>query len=88
MHRIIPPGYTLIETSRLAHLNDCYLSPLSGMRDLGAILVREWGHDPAGHPELMDELEVELSAAHIETAAGLMREHGLRDLRVEPISAA
>ncbi|MFI8254110.1 hypothetical protein [Streptomyces filamentosus] len=84
----LPRGYVLIEASLLAHLTDCYLSPLSGMRDLGAVLVREWGHDPADHPALMDVLKGELSAAHVETAADLMREHGLRDLRVEPIPAS
>jgi hypothetical protein len=68
------------------HLKACYLSPLSGMRDLGAALVAEWGHDPAVHPELLAALEVELSGALVETAADLMRDHGLRDLRVEPVT--
>ncbi|CUW31733.1 MULTISPECIES: hypothetical protein [Streptomyces] len=82
------PDYVTIPRSTYEHLSACYLSPLSGMRDLGAVLVREWGHDPEQHPDLMDELEIELSAAHIETAADLMRQHGLRDLRVEPAPAS
>ncbi|MFJ9029779.1 hypothetical protein ACIRQP_14845 [Streptomyces sp. NPDC102274] len=76
--------WAIVSRREYDHLRDCYLSPLSGMRDLGAVLVREWGHDPDEHPELLAQLEVELSAAHVETAADLMREHGLRDLRVEP----
>ncbi|MFJ3984367.1 hypothetical protein [Streptomyces fungicidicus] len=80
----IPHDYVTLPRSTYEHLNACYLSPLSGMRDLGAVLVREWGHNPDDYPELMDALEIELSAAHVETAADLMREHGLRDLRVEP----
>jgi hypothetical protein len=76
--------HVTLPRSTYEHLSACYLSPLSGMRDLGAVLVREWGHNPDDHPELMDELEVELSGLHIETAADLMRQHGLTDLRVEP----
>jgi hypothetical protein len=83
----IPRGYVLIEATRLNHLNACYFSPLAGMRDLAAGLVDEWGHDPDEHPELMDLLEVELSGALVETASDLMRGHGLRDLRVEPVTA-
>lgn len=80
----IPDGYVTMPRSTYEHLSACYLSPLSGMRDLGAVLVREWGHNPDDHPALMDDLEIELSGAHVETAADLMREYGLRDLRVEP----
>jgi hypothetical protein len=80
----LPPDYTVIHRADLDHLRACYMSPLSGMRDLGAVLVREWGHDPDRQPELMSVLEVELSGALVETAADLMRDHGLRDLRVEP----
>ncbi|MEU5496126.1 hypothetical protein [Streptomyces griseofuscus] len=79
--------YVTIRRDEYEHLRDFRLSPLSGMRDLGAVLVREWGHNPEQHPQLMDELEIELSAAHIETAADLLRQHGLRDLRVEPATA-
>ncbi|MFD5910277.1 hypothetical protein ACFWHL_16320 [Streptomyces massasporeus] len=79
-----PHGYVTLRRDEYEHLRDFRLSPLSGMRDLGAALVREWGHDPDEHPALMVELEVELSAAHVETAADLMRQHGLRDLRVDP----
>ncbi|HEY6116163.1 MAG TPA: hypothetical protein VI172_09415 [Candidatus Dormibacteraeota bacterium] len=82
------PDYVTLPRSLYEHLTDFYLSPLSGMRDLGAVLVREWGHDPADHPELMAELEVELSGAHVETAADLMRDYGLPDLRVEPTPPA
>lgn len=81
------PEYVILPRSMYEHLSDFYLSPLTGMRDLGAVLVREWGHDPEQHPELMAELEVELSGAHVETAADLMREYGLRDLRVEPVAS-
>jgi hypothetical protein len=83
----LPRGYTLIADRDLAHLNAFYLSPLCGMWDLGAVLVAEWGHVPEDHPELLAVLEVELSGALVETAADLMRERGLRDLRVEPASA-
>ena len=65
-------------------LTACYWSPLSGMRDLAANLVAEWGHDPAAHPALVDEMELELSGALIDAAADLMRDRGLPDLRVAP----
>lgn len=80
-------GYTVIEQKQLDHLRAHYFSPLSGMRDLAAGLIDEWGHDPAEHPELLAEMEIELSGALVETAADLMREYGLRDLRVEPVGA-
>ncbi|MFI0901781.1 hypothetical protein [Streptomyces sp. NPDC020983] len=67
-----------------AWLRACYWSPLSGMRDVAANLLIEWGHRPEDHPALLHEMEVELSGALIETAADVMREHGLPDLRVEP----
>ena len=76
--------YVTIRRDEYEHLRDFYLSPLSGMRDLGAALIREWGHNPDDYPELIAQMEAELSGAHFETAADLMREHGLRDLRVEP----
>lgn len=80
----LPPGYTLIEERALAHLREHYFSPLSGMRDIAAGLLDEWGHDSADHPELVAQMEVELSGALIETAADLMRDAGLPDLRIEP----
>jgi len=80
----LPRGYVLISQRDLDFLNACYMSPLSGMRDLGAVLVAEWGHDPAEHRELLDALEVELSGAMVETAADLMRERGMADLRAAP----
>ena len=80
----LPPGYTLIEQKALDHLNAFYLSPLSGIRDLGAVLVAEWGHDPEAYSELLDALEVDLVEAMTETAADLMRERGLTDLRATP----
>lgn len=80
-------GYTVIEQKQLDHLRAHYFSPLSGMRDLAAGLISEWGHDPADHRELVALMEVELSGALIETAADLMRDHGLPDLRVEPAPA-
>ncbi|MFD5938301.1 hypothetical protein [Streptomyces griseus] len=78
------PGYSVIKTSTLAHLDAHYFAPLSGMRDIAAGLLDEWGHDSADHPELVAQMEVELSGALVETAADLMRDAGLRDLRIEP----
>jgi hypothetical protein len=69
-------------------LRACYWSPLSGMRDVAENMLVEWGHDPADHPELLALMEVELSGALSDTAADLMRDHGLPDLRVEPSPAA
>lgn len=68
----------------VAWLRACYWSPLSGMRDVAANLLIEWGHRPEEHPQVLDMLEIELSGALIETAADVMRQHGLPDLRVEP----
>lgn len=78
------PRFVTIERSHYDHLSAHYFSPLTGMRDLAAGLIDEWGHNPADHPELLDEMEVELSGALIDTAADLMRDHGLPDLRVAP----
>lgn len=68
-------------------LRACYWSPMTGMRDVAANLMVEWGHRPEDHPEVVDALEIELSGALIETAADVMREHGLPDLRVQPEGA-
>lgn len=68
-------------------LRACYWSPMTGMRDVAANLMVEWGHRPEDHPEVVDTLEIELSGALIETAADVMREHGLPDLRVQPEGA-
>lgn len=78
------PEHVTLKRSDFEWLRACYWSPLSGMRDVAKTLLAEWGHDPAEHPELVDEMEIELSGALIETAADLMRDRGLRDLRVEP----
>ncbi|CAL9665915.1 hypothetical protein SUDANB145_07159 (plasmid) [Streptomyces sp. enrichment culture] len=69
-------------------LRACYWSPLSGMRDVAVALIAEWGHDPSDHPQLVAEMEVELSGALIETAADLMRARGLRDCRVDSCASA
>ncbi|NGO40645.1 hypothetical protein [Streptomyces ureilyticus] len=69
-------------------LRACYWSPLSGMRDVAANLLIEWGHRPEDHTELLDEMEIELSGALIETAADMMRDRGLPDLRVQPEGSA
>lgn len=69
------------------HLCAHYFSPLTGMRDLAAGLIAEWGHVPEEHPELLADMELELSGALIETAADLMRDRGLPDLRAEPARA-
>lgn len=78
------PRFVTLERSTYEHLSACYMSPLSGMRDLAAVLLAEWGHDPEDHSELLDEMEIELSGALVETAANMMRDHGLPDLRVTP----
>lgn len=54
-----------------------YLSPLFGMRQIAASLVRDWGYEPAEHPALMDELEAAVSEVCVDTAYEVMREHGL-----------
>lgn len=77
-------GYTTVRQDELDHLRDHYFSPLTGMRDIAAGLIAEWGHVPEDHPELLDDMELELSGALVETAADLMRDRGLSDLRVEP----
>lgn len=77
-------GYTTVRQDELDHLRAHYFSPLSGMRALAAGFIDEWDHDPADHPELLAAMEIELSGALVETAADLMRDHGLRDFRVEP----
>ncbi|MEV4438053.1 hypothetical protein AB0K09_03390 [Streptomyces sp. NPDC049577] len=68
-------------------LRACYWSPMTGMRDVAANLLIEWGHRPEDHPKVLDALEIELSGALIETASDVMREHGLPDLRVQPEAA-
>ncbi|MDX2732842.1 hypothetical protein [Streptomyces sp. PA03-2a] len=80
-------GYTVIEQKSHDHLRKHYFSPLSGMRAIAAGLLDEWGHDSADHWDLLNLMEVELSGALVETAADLMRDAGLRDLRVEPATA-
>lgn len=77
------PNYVCIERSRYEWLLACYWSPMTGMRDVATNLLIEWGHTPADHSQLLDVMEIELSGALIETAGDVMREHGLRDLRVE-----
>jgi hypothetical protein len=81
------PNYVTLARSDYDWLNSCYWSPISGMRDVAENLLIEWGHDPAAHPALLDAMELELSGALIETAADLIRDHGLRDHRVEPAAA-
>ncbi|OMI34446.1 hypothetical protein [Streptomyces sparsogenes] len=78
------PQYVTLARSDYEWLLACYWSPLTGMRDVAANLITEWGHDPADHPELLDDMEIELSGALIDTAADLMRDRGLPDLRVAP----
>ncbi|WP_428957852.1 hypothetical protein [Streptomyces sp. cg35] len=78
-----PEDHVALPRSLYEHLSAHYFSPLSGMRDLAAGLLDEWGHRAEDHPELVSVMEVELSGALIETAADLMREHGLPDLRVQ-----
>ena len=81
------PNVVCLDRTRHEWLIACYWSPLTGMRAVAANLLVEWGHAPVDHPALLDVLEIELSGALIETAADVMREHGLRDLRVEPVPA-
>jgi hypothetical protein len=61
-----------------------YFSPLNGVRNLAADFMQEWGHDPAEHGELLDCMAEEITEAMIEASAETMRQHGLKDLRVEP----
>ena len=81
------PDYVTLPVKDHEWLLACYWSPMTGMRDVAVDLLTEWGHNPADHPALLDLMEIELSGALIETAADVMREHGLPDLRVEPASA-
>ncbi|WP_406002391.1 hypothetical protein [Streptomyces sp. NBC_00829] len=80
---ILPPECTAIRRDELKHLHQHCFSPLSGMRAIAAGLLDEWGHIPDDYPELPDLMEVELSGALVETAADLMRDHGLNDRRIE-----
>jgi hypothetical protein len=81
------PAYVCLPRGEFEWLRACYWSPMTGMRDVAANLLIEWGHRPEDHPEVVDELEIELSGALIETASDVMREHGLPDLRVQPEAA-
>ncbi|MFI1203508.1 hypothetical protein ACH4VR_29445 [Streptomyces sp. NPDC020883] len=84
MRNSLPPEDAAIRRDELRYLQQHYFSPLSGMRAIAAGSLGEWGHNPDDHPELLDLMEVELSGALVETAADLMRDHGLRDRRTEP----
>lgn len=78
------PDYVTLPVKDFEWLAATSWSPMTGMRDVAVNLLIEWGHAPADHPQLLGAMEIELSGALIETAADVMREHGLRDLRVEP----
>ncbi|MFJ4637541.1 hypothetical protein ACIP69_18190 [Streptomyces hygroscopicus] len=78
------PQYVTLPRKDYEWLLACYWSPMTGMRDVAVDLLAEWGHDPADHSELLDEMEIELSGALVDTAADLMRDRGLPDLRVTP----
>ncbi|MFF3958782.1 hypothetical protein ACFYY1_37100 [Streptomyces sp. NPDC001890] len=82
------PAYVCLPRSDYEWLRACYWSPLSGMRDVAANLLIEWGHRPEDHPKVLDEMEIELSGALIETAADVMRGRSLPDLRVQPEKSA
>lgn len=88
MKGLLPPEYTAIRHDELKHLRQHYFSPLSGMRAIAAGLLDEWGHNPDDHSELLDLMEVELSGALVETAADLMRDHGLSDRRTDSFDPA
>ncbi|MBD0844247.1 hypothetical protein [Streptomyces sp. TRM68416] len=81
------PAYVCLPRGEFEWLRACYWSPMTGMRDVAANLLAEWGHRAEDHPEVVDALEIELSGALIETASDVMREHGLPDLRVQPEGA-
>jgi hypothetical protein len=81
----VHPAYVTLPRKDYEWLSACYWSPLTGMRDVAASLLVEWGHDPADHGWLLDEMEQELSSALVETAADLMRDSGLRDLRTAAV---
>lgn len=55
-----------------------YCSPLDGIRDIAANIVRDWGYDPSDYPGLLDDLEAECWAAFSDTARDVMRDRGLR----------
>ncbi|MFE3601356.1 hypothetical protein [Streptomyces sp. NPDC059142] len=78
------PAHAVLLRSDHEWLKACYWSPLTGMRDVATNLLIEWGHRPEDHSKLLDDMEIELSGALIETAADLMRDRGLLDLRVTP----
>ncbi|MFI2764893.1 hypothetical protein ACH5A3_39695 [Streptomyces echinatus] len=78
------PAHVCLPRGEFEWLRASYWSALSGMRDVAANLLGEWGHRPEDHPRVLDAMEIELSGALIETASDVMREHGLHDLRVEP----
>lgn len=78
------PSLAIISREEYESLRQHYFSPLDGVRDLAADLVREWGHNPAEHDTLLDSMAEDLAEAIVEAGAEAMRKYGLKDLRVEP----
>lgn len=77
------PSLAIISREEYENLKQHYFSPVNGIRDLAADLLREWGHDPAKHDTLLDLMAEEITEALIEAGSDTMREHGLKDLRME-----
>jgi hypothetical protein len=82
----LDPSIIIVSRERYEHLKRHYFSPVDGIRDLAADLLVEQGHDPDDprHGKLLDAMSEEMAAALIEAGSEIMREYGLKDLRVEP----
>lgn len=78
------PSLAVISRDMYERLKRHYFSPINGIESLAEELVREWGHDPAEHEGLVQSMGEEMAAALMEAGGDVMRERGLKDLRVEP----
>jgi hypothetical protein len=74
----LPTHLTIVSRDELQMLHRQYLSPLDGIRDIAASMVRDWGYDPADHPGLLDVLEAGAWEAFSDTVHDIMRDRGLR----------
>lgn len=69
---------------RLADCQKCYPTPpavlgsLSGMRVLAQSLLDHYEIDPGLHPEIVDELEVEVGEELLDLAREALVRHGVR----------
>lgn len=78
------PALAVISRDEYESLRAAYFSPVNGIESLAEDLVREWGYDPAGRGDLVQAMSEEMAAALMEAGGDVMREHGLKDLRIEP----